>query len=64
VGQTIGGLLVGFDEQVFGRRPPGQEVVVEVDRLRSVSPAAGLTVRLPDDRDGRDELDASRTGGR
>lgn len=50
IGQTIGGVLVGFDEQVFGRRPPGQEVVEQIDRLRSVSPGSGLTIELPDDR--------------
>jgi hypothetical protein len=64
VGQTIGGVLVGFDEQVLGRRPPGQEIVVQVDRLHSVSPAAGLTVDHPDDVRGHDDPDAPRTGGR
>jgi hypothetical protein len=49
IGQTIGGVLVGFDEQVFGRRPPGQEVVEQIDRLRSVSPGSGLTIELPGD---------------
>ena len=45
--QTIGGVLVGFDEQVLGRRPPGQEVVEQVDRSQASIPGAGLVVEVP-----------------
>lgn len=47
VGQTIGGVLVGFDEQVWRQTPPAQERVEKVDRVRTVSAANGLTIELP-----------------
>jgi hypothetical protein len=59
IGQTIGGVLVGFDEQVFGRRPPGQEIVEQIDRLRSVSPGSGLTIELPEDTPARGAPDGA-----
>lgn len=49
VGQTIGGILVGFDEQVWSRRPPAQERVQQIDRLGTVVTPSGLTIRLPDE---------------
>ncbi len=49
VGQTIGGILVGFDEQVWSRRPPAQERVQQIDRLGTVVTPTGLTIRLPDE---------------
>ena len=49
VGQTIGGILVGFDEQVWRRQPPAQERVVAVDRLHTVVARSGLAIDLPDD---------------
>lgn len=48
VGRTIGGILVGFDEQVWRRQPPAQERVEQVDRLGTVVSGAGLTVTLPE----------------
>jgi hypothetical protein len=51
VGHSIGGILVGFDEQVLRRRPPGQEVVAQVDRARTIVPRAGLVIELPDPAD-------------
>lgn len=47
VGQTIGGVLVGFDEQVWSKRPPAQELVTAVDRLGSVVVPGGMTIDLP-----------------
>jgi len=47
VAQTIGGVLVGFDEQVWSRHPPAQEQVGQVDRARTVVVPGGLTVELP-----------------
>jgi hypothetical protein len=48
VGHTIGGILVGFDEQVLRRLPPAQEVVAQVDRARTVVPGTGLIIEFPD----------------
>lgn len=46
VGQTIGGVLVGFDEQVWRNAPPAQERVEQADRVRSVVAASGLTIEM------------------
>ena len=51
VGQSIGGALVGFDEQVFGRQPPGGEVHEQIDRTHTISASQGLTIELPPDTD-------------
>lgn len=48
-GQTIGGILVGFDEQVWRQRPPARELVVTVDRLGTVTTPSGLMIDLPDE---------------
>jgi hypothetical protein len=45
---TIGGVLVGFDEQVWRRQPPAQERVGQVDRARTVVAPSGLTIELPE----------------
>ena len=37
VGQTIGGIIVGFDQQIFRSTPPAQELV------QKGSPVRGLT---------------------
>jgi hypothetical protein len=47
VGQTIGGVLVGFDEQVWRNAPPAQERVEQTDRVQSVVAANGLTIEMP-----------------
>ena len=49
IGQTIGGVLVGFDEQVWRRQPPARERVAAVDRLRTVVAPSGLTIELPEE---------------
>ena len=50
VGTTIGGILVGFEQQVFRTLPPAQEVV---HRARPDAPIptkdGGLLVMLPPD---------------
>ena len=48
VGTTIGGILVGFDEQVWRRQPPAHELVQQVDRSMTVVAPGGLTIELPD----------------
>ena len=50
-GQTIGGILAGFDQQVFRTTPPPHELVKLGDRLPSVPSEGGgtLSIELPDD---------------
>ena len=49
--QTIGGILAGFDGQVFRTVPPPHEQVRKGDRLPSIPAGDGgtLIVELPDD---------------
>jgi hypothetical protein len=51
VGQTIGGILVGFDQQIFRTTPPVNELVAKGDRLAPVAASDGGTmrVRMPED---------------
>ncbi len=63
VGSTIGGILVGFDEQVWRRQPPAQERVGQVDRARTIVAPSGLTVELPEGPQG-DEPDRTASRGK
>lgn len=49
--QTIGGILAGFDGQVFRTTPPPHELVRKGDRLPAVPSDDGgtLTIELPED---------------
>ncbi len=51
VGQTIGGMLVGFDQQIFRSTPPVNEMVAKANRLAPVPAAGGgtMSVGLPGD---------------
>jgi hypothetical protein len=53
VGQTIGGILVGFDQQIFRTTPPVNELVAKGTPLRSVAASGGgtVTVGMPGDQD-------------
>ena len=46
VGQTIGGILVGFDQQIFRSTPPVNEMVAKGDRLAPVAASGGGTMRV------------------
>lgn len=49
-GQTIGAIIVGFDQQIFRTLPPAQELVVKSKPVRGLSgQAPGLEVVFPDD---------------
>ena len=49
-GQTIGAIIVGFDQQIFRTLPPAQELVVKAKPVRGLSgQAPGLEVVFPDD---------------
>ena len=50
VGGTIGGILVGFDQQIFRDLPPAQELVQKSRPLRGlVGLGDGREVVFPDD---------------
>jgi hypothetical protein len=49
-GQTIGSIIVGFDQQIFRTLPPAEELVVKAKPVRGVTgQAPGLVVVFPDD---------------
>jgi hypothetical protein len=49
--QTMGGILAGFDQQVFRTTPPPHELVQKGARLPAVPAEGGgtLSIELPDD---------------
>ena len=51
VGQSIGGILVGFDQQIFRTTPPVNELVAKGTPLKAVAASGGgtVTVGLPGD---------------
>jgi hypothetical protein len=51
IGETIGGIIVGFDQQIFRTTPPAQELVAKARPVRGVSGQDGsnLEVVFPDD---------------
>jgi hypothetical protein len=49
-GQTIGSILVGFDQEVFRTLPPAHELVAKSQPVRGVSgDGNGIEVLFPDD---------------
>jgi hypothetical protein len=49
-GQTMGAIIVGFDQQIFRTLPPAEELVVKAKPVRGLSgQAPGLEVVFPDD---------------
>lgn len=52
-GQTIGGIIAGFDQQVWRTTPPANELVAKGKPIRPVAAAGGgtITVGLPGDPD-------------
>jgi hypothetical protein len=46
IGQTIGGILVGFDEQVFRNRPPADEQVHHARPDDPLPAADGSHIRI------------------
>jgi hypothetical protein len=50
LGGTIGGIIVGFDQQIFRTTPPVQELLAKGQPVRGVSGQdPGLTVVFPED---------------
>ena len=53
-GQTIGSILVGFDQEVFRTLPPAHELVAKSQPVRGVSgDGDGIEVVFPDDEPAR-----------
>ena len=53
VGQTIGGIVAGIDQQIFRTTPPANELVAKGTPLRATAAAGGgtITIGLPGDAD-------------
>ena len=53
VGETIGGIIVGFDQQIFRTTPPVQELIAKGQPVRTTSGQDGseFEVVLPDEAD-------------
>ena len=50
IGQTLGSIIVGFDQQIFRTLPPAQELVAKAKPVRGVSgQAPGFEVVFPGD---------------
>ena len=51
VGETIGGIIVGFDQQVFRTTPPVQELIAKAKPVRTISGHDGgdFEVVFPDE---------------
>ena len=64
LGPSIGGILVGFDQQIFRTTPPVNELVAKGAPLPGAAAAGGgrLTIGLPEDGDGTDRLELSAPG--
>jgi hypothetical protein len=49
-GQTMGAIIVGFDQQIFRTMPPAQELVAKAKPVRGVSGQdPGFEVVFPDE---------------
>ena len=51
IGETIGGIIVGFDQQIFRSTPPAQELVQKGSPVRGVTGEDGgdLEIVFPGD---------------
>jgi aldose 1-epimerase len=63
-GQTIGGILAGFDQQVWRTTPPAHELVAKGKRLAPVPAEGGGTLMVGFDRDGDGVTDAGTASDR
>ena len=64
LGPSIGGMLVGFDQQIFRTTPPVNELVAKGAPLPSAAAAGGgrLTIDVPDDGERAKRLELSAPG--
>jgi hypothetical protein len=64
LGETIGGILVGFDQQILRNLPPAHELVEKSRPVRGLSDQGGdLEVVFPDDVDAGGEPDKTAPEG-
>ncbi|MEO6207662.1 MAG: hypothetical protein ABIP77_06890 [Candidatus Limnocylindrales bacterium] len=51
IGETLGGIIVGFDQQIFRTVPPVQELIAKAQPVRGTSGQDGteFEVVFPDD---------------
>src|SRR6267154_5838029 len=65
VGRSIGGILVGFDQQIFRTTPPTNELIAKGDRLAPVAAWGGGTMRvaMPGDAGGTTASPTTADGG-
>lgn len=57
---AIGGMLAGFDHQIFRTTPPPHELVLKARPVRGLSGEGGdLQITFPDDAEGPREADGS-----
>ena len=51
IGQTLGGMIVGFDQQIFRTLPPPNELVLKAAPVRGLTgqDGTGLEVVFPED---------------
>ena len=51
IGQTLGGMIVGFDQQIFRTLPPPHELVLKAAPVRGLTgqDGTGLGVVFPED---------------
>jgi hypothetical protein len=62
LGDTIGGILVGFDQQILRNQPPPQELVRRAAPVRGVSGEDGSEFLVVFPGDEPDEDDAAEAG--
>lgn len=65
IGESIGGILAGFDQQVMRTTPPAQELVAKARPVRGVSGKDGSSfdIVFPDVKGGEDPAEAPAGGG-
>jgi hypothetical protein len=50
IGQTMGAIIVGFDQQIFRTLPPAQELIAKAKPVRGLSgQTPGFEVVFPDE---------------
>ncbi len=65
VSGTLGGIIVGFDQQIFRTTPPVQELVAKGQPVRGVSGEGGaFEVMFPDEVPTEPEAEPAEQAGR
>lgn len=62
IGETIGGIIVGFDQQIFRTTPPVQELLAKAKGVRGISGEDGSEFEVvfpPEERPGESAVASS-----